>query len=134
MPSSITPELVYRLTAVTDPSLSSTGSLLAFTRSSVDRATMEYRSSIEVMGMPAHEARPLTEGPHDTSARFAPDESAVAFLREDSDERRQLWVTPAASANSLGRPAACGLRSRRTSIPIYLPRVTTPRSIPVFGW
>ena len=96
MPSPITPELVYHLTAVADPSLSSPGSLLAFTRSSVDRATMEHRSSIAVMGMPAQEVRPLTEGPHDTSARFAPDESAVAFLREDSDERRQLWLTAAA--------------------------------------
>ena len=92
MPSPITPALVYEITAVADPTLSPDGLLVAFARSAIHRPTMENRSSIVVMDIATREERLATEGPRDTSPRLSPDGSRLAFLREDGEKQRQLWL------------------------------------------
>ena len=92
MPSSITPELVYELTSLSGPSLSPDGTLLAYTRSRVDKQAMESRSRVMVMRVADGEESAFTGGPRDSRPRFSPDGTSIAFLRRDDKETRQLWV------------------------------------------
>ncbi len=95
MSSPITPDVVYELTTVADPSISPDGSCLAFTRSCVDRESGESRSQVLLMELPGGESRPFTAGPKDGAPRFSPDGDTIAFLRADAKGRRQVWLIPA---------------------------------------
>ena len=92
MVNSITPDVVYQLTTVSEPALSSDGQYLAFTRSKVDKKTMENRSQVMMMAFPSGEAEAFTRGTKDNMPKFSPDGQVIAFLRPDDAERRQIWL------------------------------------------
>ncbi len=94
MPSSIAPDLVYKLVSVASPSLSPDGSRLAFVRSHVDTESMESRSQIIVMDLPSGESAPFTSGKSDSIPRFSPDGSQLAFVRPDDKGKSQVWTMP----------------------------------------
>ena len=92
MPKPITPELVYQLESVAQPSINPEGGSVAFTRSRVDRDSMETRSSIMLADMNTGRAAPFTNGKRDTTPRFSPRGASIAFVRPDERDRPQLWV------------------------------------------
>ena len=96
----ITPDVIYQLTNVSEPSLSPDGLRLAFTRSEIDKSTMESRSQIMLMTLPEGEPGPFTQGAKDSGPKFSPDGQTVAFLRPDDKERRQLWLIAVAGGEA----------------------------------
>lgn len=94
MTNPITPQAIYELTGVSEPSLSPDVSLLAFTKSKVDKETMETRSQIMMMQIPGRITSLFTQGARDSMPKFSPDGQTIAFLRLDAKERRQLWLIP----------------------------------------
>ena len=94
MASSISPDFIFRITSVSEPSLSPDGSRLAFVRSQVDKETMENLAQIMVMALPDGEAAPFTSGPRDSRPAFSPDGRTLAFTRLDDERRGQLWLIP----------------------------------------
>ena len=92
MTKPITPEVVYELTTVGDPTLTASGELLVFTETKVDRTTMTNRSTLVSMDLTNRTRAPLTDGPHDSSPTLSPDGSTVAFLREDDEQQTQIWL------------------------------------------
>ena len=94
MPQPITPDLVYDLTGVSDPSMSPDGARLAFVRAKVDRDRMENRSQIMMAALSDGEPVPFTNGDTDGRPRFSPDGETIAFLRNDVKNRRQPWLIP----------------------------------------
>ncbi len=92
MTKPITPDLVYELTAVSEPTLSPDGARLAFVRSRVDRSKMEGRSHLMMMSLTDGEATAFTSGDKDGGPRFSPDGSCLAFTRPDDKERKQVWL------------------------------------------
>ena len=94
MPSTITPDVIYQLTTVSDPALSPDGLRLAFVRSKIEKSTMENRSQIMLMTLPDGEPIPFTQPAKCSAPRFSPDSQTIAFLRRDNKERRQLWLIP----------------------------------------
>ncbi len=96
----ITPDLVYRLTGVSDPSFAPDGTRLAFVLSRADKETLEVHSHLAVIELPDGEATQFTRGASDRGARFSPDGDAVAFTRADDKERRQLWLIPTAGGEA----------------------------------
>ncbi|MFB6286023.1 MAG: prolyl oligopeptidase family serine peptidase [Candidatus Bipolaricaulia bacterium] len=94
MSQPITPDLVYELTSVPQPTLSPEGSELVFVQSSVDQDEMKTRSQLMRMRLPDGTPEPFTQGERDSHPRFSPDGAWVAFLRPDDHERRQLWLIP----------------------------------------
>ena len=96
MPAPITPELIYRLTSVSDPSISPDGGRLAYVRSKVDKDVMETRSQVMVMGLPDGQPAPFSGGIAASFPRFSPDGESIALLKPDDKERRQIWLAPSA--------------------------------------
>ena len=92
MPKPITPELVYQLESVAQPSINPEGGSVAFTRSHVDRDSMETRSRIMLADMNTGRAAPFTNGKRDTTPRFSPRGASIAFVRPDDRDMPQLWV------------------------------------------
>ena len=73
MPSPITPELIVKLTSVSDPCLSADGSRVAFVRSTIDRVSLKQQSKIMVATTNGGDAADFTSGDEDGSPRFSPD-------------------------------------------------------------
>jgi len=94
MPSSISPDLVYKLVSVASPSLSPDGSRLTFVRSQIDKESMENRSQIVLMDLSSGESAPFTSGKSDSSPRFSPDGRHLAFVRPDDKGKSQIWTMP----------------------------------------
>ena len=94
MPKPLTPELVYELASVAQPTLSPDGRDLVFVQSSVDRETMTSRSQLMRMRLPNGTIEPFTQGESDARPRFSPDGAWVAFLRADKNDAKQLWFIP----------------------------------------
>ena len=94
MPSSITPDLVYKLVSVASPSLSPDGSKLAFVRSQINRESMENRSQIMLMDLSSGESAPFTSGKSDSGPRYSPDGRHLAFVRPDDKGKSQIWIMP----------------------------------------
>ena len=92
MPSAITPDVVYQLTTIGEPSLSADGATLAFTQGRVDRDEMAMTSRIMVMRLPGTEAIEYTSGPKDGAPKVSPDGATIAFVRNRSDGPGQLWL------------------------------------------
>ena len=92
MSKPITPELIYQLESVAQPSITPEGGSVAFTRSRVDRDSMETRSQIMLGDMNTGRAAPFTNGKRDTTPRFSPRGASIAFVRPDDRDRPQLWV------------------------------------------
>ena len=94
MPSSISPDLVYKLVSVASPSLSPDGSRLAYVSSRIDKESAENRSQIMVMDVASGETAPFTSGKSDSSPRFSPDGRHLAFVRPDDKSKSQIWTMP----------------------------------------
>ena len=94
MPRPISPDVVYHLVTVAEPSTSPDGSLVAFVRSSVDRRSARTRSQVMLMDLSQEEAEPFTQGPQDTAPRISPDGRSLAFLRPGKEGKSQVWLMP----------------------------------------
>ncbi len=101
MTAPIGPDHIYQLVSVGDGNVSRDGSRLAFTKSWTDPDSMENRSQIMVMDLPDGEPAPLgvEHGNKDVQPKFSPDGSAVAFLRPDEKDKRQVWLAPSAGGD-----------------------------------
>ena len=65
MPSPITPQLVYDLVNVGDPSISPDGTKVAYTRSNTEKETSENDSMIVMQDIESGAFRQFTSGPKD---------------------------------------------------------------------
>ena len=94
MPKPITPDLIYELSSVAQPTLSPDGSDLVFVQSSVDREAMQSRAQLMRMRLPDGTPEPFTGGESDARPRFSPDGAWIAFLRPDKNDEKQIWLIP----------------------------------------
>jgi dipeptidyl aminopeptidase/acylaminoacyl peptidase len=104
----ISPDVVYQLRTVADPCLSPEGSRLAYTLAWVDQDRMESCSRIMMLHLATGETVPFTQGAGDAAPKFAPNGSALAFLRADQQGRRQVWLMGANGGEALPLTAAPG--------------------------
>ena len=98
MGNPLSPQMVRRLTSVSDPSLAPDGSCVAFTYGWVEEETLESRSRIRMMQLNGNSGEPasdFTQGTRDSAPRFSPNGQTIAFLRTDEGQVRQIWVIPA---------------------------------------
>lgn len=100
MSHAITSDIVYRLINVSDPSISPDGARVAFTRSWIDRESMETRFHVMVMETDTRETVRFTGGDQDSGPRFSPDGDHLAFLRVDEKSRKQIWAIPTAGGEA----------------------------------
>jgi dipeptidyl aminopeptidase/acylaminoacyl peptidase len=89
----ITPDHIFDLTSVSEPSLSPDGSTLVFVKITVDRETMTRESRIMVSSQPFDEKSALTDGTSDSSPTISPDGAKVAFLRSDERGKKQICMS-----------------------------------------
>ena len=91
------PEDVYELTWAAEPRLSPDGKTVAFTVGSVDREENTYKGSIWLAAVDGSSPpRRFTTGPKsDSSARWSPDGSMLAFTSNRERDCKQLYVIPA---------------------------------------
>ena len=92
MAKPITPELIYHLKTVSDPALSPSGNLLAYTLSWVDEDSLEARSKVMLMDPGSGTSREFTRGEKDSAPKFSPDGRTLAFLRSIDAEHAQVWT------------------------------------------
>ncbi|MFN8587009.1 MAG: S9 family peptidase [Candidatus Eisenbacteria bacterium] len=95
-------EDLLRIRWVADPRVSPDGRHIAFTQVSVDEAADEYRTHLWLATVPRGEelpqpARQLTYSGRDSQPRWAPDGSALAFVRKGEGEGAvtQIHLLPA---------------------------------------
>src|SRR5437588_12502058 len=104
-PSGMTPEDVYELVSVSDPRVSPDGAVVAYVVTTVDRDESKYLSAVWVVPVDGSESpRQFTFGPrNDTSPRWAPDGTQLAFVSNRGDEKAkpQLYVIPAEGGEAL---------------------------------
>ena len=98
MTAPIGPDHIYQLVSVGEANVSRDGARLAFSQSWIDLDSMESRSRIMVMELPGGEPERLNveNAKKDSLPKFSPDGSAVAFIRPDEKEKRQVWLAPVA--------------------------------------
>jgi len=91
------PEDVYELTWVGQPKVSCDGRTVAVTVSSIDREENAYRSSIWLVASDGSTApRRFTAGPKaDTTPRWSPDGTNLAFASDRERDKKQVYVMPA---------------------------------------
>jgi dipeptidyl aminopeptidase/acylaminoacyl peptidase len=92
------PADIGRLTAVGDPRLSPDGSTVAFTVTTIDLESNEYRTSIWTAAVDGSSAaRAFTSGEHkDSTPRWSPDGRSIAFVRHTQDGKEtKVCVIPA---------------------------------------
>ncbi|MGZ6389742.1 MAG: prolyl oligopeptidase family serine peptidase [Ktedonobacterales bacterium] len=77
----LTADDLYAIKRVEDPQISPDGTHIAFVQMEIDRDSYEYRRAIFLVSTTGGEPRRLTNGPKDTSPRWSPDGSMLAFVR-----------------------------------------------------
>ena len=92
MAKPITPELIYHLKTVSDPALSPSGNLLAYTLSWVDEDSLGARSKVMLMDPGSGTSQEFTRGEKDSAPKFSPDGRTLAFLRSIDAEHAQVWT------------------------------------------
>src|SRR5438309_1437266 len=104
-PSGMIPTDVYELVSVSDPRVSPDGAIAAYVLTTVDREESRYTSAIWIVAVDGTAApRQFTFGPrNDTSPRWSPDGSRLAFVSNRGDEKAkpQLYVIPAEGGEAL---------------------------------
>ena len=90
MSSPITPQHVYDLVSVGDPSMSPDGTRIVYTRSMTERVSSESASTIIMHDIESGVSSQFTSGPKDSLPIYSPDGTTVAFVRQDEDDNRQL--------------------------------------------
>ncbi len=84
------------LNSVSEPSLSPDGTRAVVSVQRPDFAADSYVGQLWSVGLDGSAPRRLTRGFSDSSPRFSPDGSMIAFLRSAPGERPQLYAIPAA--------------------------------------
>src|SRR3954452_11731374 len=100
---------LYVIPALSEPTLSPDGTTVAYVVTTPDRDADGYRSQVwTVAADGSSEPRAFTNGPHDSSPRWAPDGSRLAFVADDGDGVAQVHLVDAAggAARQLTRLAA----------------------------
>ncbi|MBM4111898.1 MAG: S9 family peptidase [Phycisphaerae bacterium] len=118
----VQPDDLLRLVSVADPQLSPDGERIALVHKSVD-ATMAKVTSIHLAGASgAVRSIPLTNGPRDSTPRWSPDGTRLAFVRAATKEKPQVAILSFASTRrgaSSGRDArGASLSARGTTVRI----------------
>jgi len=88
----ITPDLVYHINTVGDPTLSPDGTFLAYALGWVDKESLESRSRIILMDLSTGSRQEFTQGQKDSAPEFSPGGRQLAFLRSGGDGTAQIWV------------------------------------------
>lgn len=93
----MTPEDITRIRFVSDPRLSPDGRKVAFVVTTLSEEKDEYLSNVWVVDTADGQPRRFTTGPkRDTSPRWSPDGSRLAFVSERQPRKKaQLYVMPA---------------------------------------
>ena len=84
---------LYRFERLSDPALHPDGSLVAYTVTTADDDSDDYRSQIWAVPFDGGQPRAYTNGTQDGSPVWSPDGRWLAFLRT-GDDGPQLWVLP----------------------------------------
>ena len=112
----LTADDLYAFTFLEEVRLSPDGTRIAYTQSEIDRDSYEYRRSIWIVPADSSGATPrrFTSGPKDTTPRWSPDGTTLAFLRapagevkpKNAEERDkgvgqpQIWLLPVAGGEA----------------------------------
>jgi dipeptidyl aminopeptidase/acylaminoacyl peptidase len=118
-PRAMTPQDLTRIRWVSDPQIAPDGRRVAFVVTTLDEDKDEYLSNIWVVDTAGGEPRRFTTGPkRDTSPRWSPDGTRLAFLAErEPKQRPQLYVMPADG----GEPLRITNIKRGVSNPVWSP-------------
>ena len=92
MPEPIGPDFFYDAISVSSPSITPDGGRVAFTKETADRESAATATQIVVADVSSGELQDFTAGPKDTRPRWSPDGAELGFLREDDNDKKQLWV------------------------------------------
>lgn len=89
------PEDFWRLRLITDMRLSPDGARLAYVLQESDEVSNSTRSAIWLLDAGSGQVRQLTHGQgSDSSPRFSPDSSRLAFLSNRAGSAGQIWLLP----------------------------------------
>lgn len=119
---SITEHDLLKFTWIADPQVSPDGSTVAFVRVTVNEKENRYESSIYAVPASGSESpRRLTSGIRDTSPRWAPDGTQIAFVRaiekDGKTQPTQIYLMPMGG----GEARAITDASRGASAPVWSP-------------
>ena len=92
MSKPITSQIIYEVTNVSSPSLTSNGSHVAYVESRINRDSMKNESHIMLLDIKSESRKTYTTGNRDTNPHFSPNGDVLAFLRPDSDRTNQIWT------------------------------------------
>ena len=106
MSSPIGPEVAHQLKSISDPSLSPDGSRLSYALSWAEPPEMNSRSRIMMLDVDQGISVEFTQGNRDSAPRFSPEGESLAFLREDTPGKRQVWVMGAGGGEARQATAA----------------------------
>ncbi|MBK6317319.1 MAG: S9 family peptidase [Dehalococcoidia bacterium] len=97
----MTPDDLYAIHWMGEADISPDGERVAFVVTRMDRETDGYRSAIWLVDTGGGEPRQFTAGARrDTSPRWSPDGSMLAFVSERGEDKPQLAVMPATGGES----------------------------------
>ncbi|HEX4996492.1 MAG TPA: S9 family peptidase [Methylomirabilota bacterium] len=118
-PRAMVPQDLTRIRFVSDPQIAPDGRTVAFVVTTLSEEQDEYLSNIWVVNATGGEPRRFTTGPRrDTSPRWSPDGSHLAFISErEPGKKGQLHVMPAAG----GEPIRLTDLRHGLSAPVWSP-------------
>lgn len=97
----MTPDDIYRIHWIGESDISPDGGRVAFVVTKLDRESDGYKSAVWVVDAAGGEPRQFTAGAkRDTSPRWSPDGTMLAFISERGENKPQLAVMPATGGES----------------------------------